>query len=276
LWIVQSSAINKNRKTEKIVDKTSRIVVITGAAGGIGSSTARIFANNQEIVMIILVDHQTKEEQLQKLVVECRTDSTLCRYFINDVADPESVLNCANQMIYTFKRVDVLINMAGIASQIMSPLVKTNIEAAKRIVDINLFGTLRWCKAFLPHMQSRGYGRIVNIASISAFMADPGNLIYSASKAGVVSLTKGLAKEAPFNKNGQPHDITVNAVAPGIIDTDMAKQLSRKILEGYKQTTPFGRLGKPEEIAEVIFWLATKAPQFLTGEVIRVDGGFLA
>lgn len=160
----------------------------------------------------------------------------------------------------------------------MAPLIKADIEEAKRIMDVNFWGTLNMCNAVLPIMQSNRFGRIVNIASVSAFMSDPGNLVYSASKAAVVQLTRALAKEAPFNKADPSHplDITVNAVAPGIVDTPMANQLSPKMVDGFKAMAPTGRLVAPEEVAKVIYWLAMEAPQSVTGTVVRVDGGYLA
>lgn len=253
-----------------------KTVLITGAVGGIGQAVANRFASDKKYSDVVLVDHPAKRENLEKFIGSLQSLYSMTpEKFLGYVFDL-SDLDIFQQVGWRIAKIDVLVNVAGIAPQTMTPLVKTDLDAARKIVDVNFWGTANLCKAVLPIMQANGYGRIVNVASISAFMADPGNIIYSASKAAVVQLTRGLAKEAPFNKNGPPHDITVNAVAPGVIDTDMAKQLKEPMVDGFKKATPFGRLGRPEEIAEVIYWLATKAPQFLTGEVIRVDGGFLA
>ncbi|MDP2668271.1 MAG: SDR family oxidoreductase [bacterium] len=251
---------------------TKKTVLITGAAGGIGRAVVKRFALDKNFKEIVLIDHPNKSEDLKQLY------STMTNVFTGYRFDLADLNLCQNmqQLTITFNKIDVLVNVAGIAPANMTPLIKTDLKVARKIMDVNYWGTLNLCKALLPLMQANGYGRIVNVASISAFMADHGNMIYSASKAAVVQLTRALAKEAPFNKNGPPHDITVNAVAPGVIDTDMAKQLKEPMVDGFKKATPFGRLGRPEEIAEVIYWLATKAPQFLTGEIIRVDGGFLA
>ncbi|HLD34870.1 hypothetical protein A2W54_03560 [Candidatus Giovannonibacteria bacterium RIFCSPHIGHO2_02_43_13] len=254
-----------------------KTVLITGAAGGIGQAVVKCFADDKNFQKLVLIDQPNKREYLDVFIASLPTSIKRERFlnYCFDLTD----LN-ANQwfrsLIIVCNKIDILINVAGIAPQIMTPLIKTDLDAVHKIMAVNFWGTAKLCQSVLPFMQANGYGRIVNVASISAFMADPGNMIYSASKAAVVQLTRALAKEAPFNKNGPPHDIAVNAVAPGIVDTDMAKQLSEKMVAGYKLATPFGRLGKPEEIAEVIYWLATSAPQFLTGEVIRVDGGFLA
>lgn len=256
-----------------------KTVLITGAAGGIGQATAKIFASTKWAKEVVLTDHISKASALVALANKLDNSThnhSKFSCFHCDITNSDDIELAIKSSFSQPPKIDVLINIAGIAPTNMTPLVKTDLAAARKIMDVNYWGTLNWCKAVLLYMQANGYGRIINISSISAFMADPGNIVYSASKAGIVQLTRALAKEAPFNKNGAPHDITVNAVAPGIIDTDMAKLLSDKTLEGYKRATPFGRLGRPEEIAEVIYWLATKAPQYLTGEIIRVDGGFLA
>lgn len=260
-----------------------KTVLITGAAGGIGQATAKLFGHAKWATEILCVDHKSKSDALKNLSNEIESYCTLhavrgverhCFWLPCDITNEAEMKYLISNM-FPPRKIDVLINIAGIAPTIMTPLVKTELENVKKIMDVNFWGTLNLCKTVLPFMQANGFGRIINIASISAFMTDPGNLVYSASKAAVVQLTRALAKEAPYNKNGPPHDITVNAVAPGIIDTDMAKQLTGPMVEGFKKSTPFGRLGTPEEIAKVIFWLASEAPQFLTGEVIRVDGGFL-
>lgn len=264
---------------------SKKTALITGAAGGIGRAVVMRLVADKNFKNILLIDHPSKRENLNEFIASLPKTPAMPERLIGycfDLTDINTDRWFRSLIIAHGKnvseKIDALINVAGIAPQIMTPLVKTDLEAARKIMDVNFWGTANLCKAVLPIMQINGYGRIVNVASISACKADPGNIIYSASKAAVVQLTRGLAKEATFNKADPSHplDITVNAVAPGVIDTDMAKQLKEPMVDGFKKATPFGRLGRPEEIAEVIYWLATKAPQFLTGEVIRVDGGFLA
>ena len=256
---------------------SKKTVLITGAIGGIGLAAATLFARSKNIENLFLIDTISRVSDL----VSMSNKLTLLRKrrvngFVCDITRQSDINGLFDKPIPELTNIDILINVAGIAPANMTPLVKTDISAVRKIMDVNFWGTLNMCKAVLPLMQANGYGRIVNVSSISALMADPGNLVYSASKAAVIQLTRALAKEAPFNKNGPPHDITVNAVAPGIVDTPMAKQLSEKMIENFKAAAPLGRLITPEEVAEVIYWLAAEAPQSVTGTVVRVDGGFLA
>ncbi|OGF63453.1 hypothetical protein A2926_00825 [Candidatus Giovannonibacteria bacterium RIFCSPLOWO2_01_FULL_44_40] len=253
-----------------------KTVLITGAAGGIGQAVVKRFAGDKNFKRIVLIDHPSKRERMVYGSVAAKTSAMSCEYSFRylDLADP-SVHQLMAQLAASCKKIDVLVNTAGVAQE-FGALIKTDLEKARKVMEINFWGTLQMCYAVLPYMRSAGYGRIVNISSIAARHGDAGNLIYAASKAAIESLTKTLAREATFNKDGAPFDITVNAVAPGIIDTDMAKLLSDKVKEAYSRGNPCGRLGSPEEVAKVIYWLATGAPQYLTGEIIRVDGGFLA
>jgi len=259
---------------------TERTVLITGATGGIGRAVAEKLAWDLKHCYLVLVDHPIKSENLSYMAATLRLNlKSFCNYACYDAAssyaDTEMFLRA---LATNYKHIDVLINIAGIAPKKMMPLVKTNDDEARKIMDVNYWGTRNICKAVLPLMRANGFGRIVNVASISALMADPGNADYSASKAAVVQLTRALAKEAPKNlvDSQNPYNITVNAVAPGIVDTPMANNLSQGMIDGFKAMSPIARLVTPAEVAEVIFWLATKAPQALNGAIVPVDGGFLA
>ncbi len=253
----------------------TRVVVITGAAGGIGKATALRFFGRR--MRAILIDHPSREHALAELadLARIRAKGTGgADPFGVDVTDRSAVERCVAEIAARHGRIDILVNVAGIIQK-LEPLVRTDVDAARRVMDVNYWGTVHWCKTVLPVMRRQGSGRIINVASISAFMGDAGNLIYSGSKAAIVALTRGLAKEAPFNKDGAPHAITVNAVAPGFIETELIAPVSEKMKEAYQRTAAVGRMGKPEEIAEIIYWIATRSPQFLTGSVITADGGFL-
>lgn len=251
--------------------------LVTGAAGGIGLAVAREFVRSNEYSNMILVDRPGAD--LNKAAVELVSISRGCRinslFFDISLPYPETE-QLISSIAQSVRNIDVLVNVAGIAPNSMAPLVKTDIEASQKIMDVNFWGTAKLCRAVLPLMQANGFGRIVNITSISAFMEDPGNSIYSASKAAVWAFTRALAKEATFNKADPSHplDVTVNAVAPGIVDTPMARQLSQKMIDSFIAATPLGRLIKPEEVAEAIFKLAVNKSK-KTGKVVFVDGGYL-
>ncbi len=253
---------------------TKKTVLITGATGGIGRAVAEKFVKDSKYFNVVLIDHPAKAKDLIDVIFALtptnkRAVDSCCHDLALPYKETEGFLREVGGCVGS---IDVLINVAGIAPQNMTPLVKTDLEAARKIMDVNFWGTANLCKAVLPIMQANGYGRIINVSSISAFMADPGNIIYSASKAAVVQLTRALAKEAPFNKNGAPHDITVNAVAPGVIDTDMARQLKEPMVDGFKKATPFGRLGRPEEVAYAVAMLASPRASWITGVCLPVDG----
>ena len=255
------------------------VAVITGAAGGIGQLVAKYFATNNKFGDVVIVDSLAKKEELATIAGALNSGvfpaEASVRDLTCDVVDNYKCENLVTNILINWGRIDVLVNAAGIAQE-FGPLVKTDFEKARRVMNVNFWGTLNMCRAVLPHMRISGHGRIVNVSSIAAQRGDPGNLVYAASKAAIESLTKTLAHEAPFDKGGSPLNITVNAVAPGIIDTPMANLLSEKVKEGYRRMNPTGRTGRPEEVAKVIHWLATEAPQYVNGEIIRVDGGFLA
>ncbi|MDO8600235.1 MAG: SDR family NAD(P)-dependent oxidoreductase [bacterium] len=264
-----------------------RVVVITGATGGIGSATARRFAKDNEL--LVLVDHPSREKQLKEFVSELDTAMNKGGYvtwYTNDVdvmnfrsVDEcyRQIEECAKLLAQRFGRIDVLVNVAGKVFS-LTPLVKTKPEDIVRSIMVNQVGPIFWCKAVLPHMREHGYGRIVSVASVMGEKGDQGNLPYASAKAGVMSMTRTLAVEAPYPNKGSdaPLAITVNAVMPGVIDTDMAKEVPEKFLQEYLKRVPFARKGKPEEVADLIHFLASDVPamRFLTGESVAIDGGY--
>lgn len=253
-----------------------RVAVITGAVGGIGQATARSFAEVPG-VDLVLVDRPEKRTELSEFTASLlRLGGAVHGFSLNDVADAEEVQQKVKFIINAHGRIDILVNLAGIPPQKFGPFVKTPIDQMWEVIRVNLGGTLNWCYAVLPHMRAQGHGRIINTSSIAGHRGDPGNLAYAAAKAGVDSITKTLALEAPFNKDGLPLDITVNAVAPGGTDTPMIKVLPPKFFKEVKARVPFKRWGRPEEIAKAIKILAFDVPQYWNGTIVPVDGGWSA
>ena len=187
-----------------------------------------------------------------------------------DVSDSNSLTALLDLCVAEFGKVDILVNSAG--TTVKTPSLKMDLSDWERILDVNLTGTLRSCLIFGKHMIEHGWGRIINIASLASYVGLYEVVAYNASKAGVVGLTKSLAVE------WAPHGVCVNAITPGVFPTD----LNRFMLEGTERgkelvmRTPMKRFGKAEEIAGTAVFLASEAASFVTGEVIVVDGGFLA
>ena len=261
----------------------NKIVVITGAAGGIGRAITEKF-----IIWLsqLSLDLSTGTPMNKHFVYAVDTEeklSFLTKHYCSPIKDNAQILRLACDVssftkvkeFFSYQGIDVLINAAGILPD-PSPVVKTDYELAKKTMEVNFWGTWNCCKAVLPIMRAQKHGRIVNISSVAAHRGDPGNAIYAASKAAIESFTKTLALEAVYCKEGEtPPDITVNAVAPGIVDTPMTANLPEKALQEYLKRNPLKRKIKPEEVAEAVYFLATASPA-INGVILPVDGGYLA
>jgi NAD(P)-dependent dehydrogenase (short-subunit alcohol dehydrogenase family) len=200
--------------------------------------------------------------------IEAKGRKTLRRP--SDVQDRASLEALRDEVLKAFGKVDILVNCAGTTKR--APTIDFAEEDWDRIIDINLTGTMRGCQVFGKPMLSRGYGRIVNIASLSTYVGLFEVAAYSASKAGVGGLTKVLATE--WSRQG----VLVNAIAPGVFRTDLNANLLDSTERGreFKMRTPIGRFGKTEELVGAAVFLASDAASFVSGEIIVVDGGFLA
>lgn len=217
-------------------------VLVTGGTGGIGAACAQRLAGAG--VRVVTAD------------VAPGADEHL------DVTDPESVDRLRSRV----GRVDILVNSAGIVGP-SAPLVDTDLAGWHRTFRVNVDGTFLMCRAFVPGMVDSGWGRVVNIASIAAKDGNPHQSAYSASKAAVVALTKSLGKEVA--RTG----VLANVVAPAAVETPMNTDTDPAILARSQSLTPMGRMGRPEEIAELVAWLSSEALSFSTGAVYDASGG---
>jgi 3-oxoacyl-[acyl-carrier protein] reductase len=243
----------------------AKVAVVTGAARGIGRATAAALAKNG--FAVALVDVRAPELQEAAVTVGDTGMATLA--LDGDVTSFATTQRLAGQVLAAWGRVDVLVNNAGISQP--KGLLDITEEEWDRTIDTHLKGAFNWCKAVAPAMLAQRSGRIINMSSVSAHTgagtAAVSKSAYCAAKAGILGLTRGLAKELA------PH-VTVNAICPGLIATDLtAGMIAREGAETLRRTIPLARLGTPEDIAQVVVFLATVTPCFMTGEVIDVDGG---
>ena len=248
------------------LDLDGRVAVVVGGTSGIGRSIAHGLA--EAGADVVCTSRRTEQVEIASSEIETFGRRTL--RIASDVSDKASLDELLTACISEFGKVDILVNSAGRTKR--GPTVDFAEDDWSAILETNLTGTLRSCQVFGRHMVERGYGRIINIASLSTFVSLFEVAAYSASKAAVASLTKSLAIE--WAKNG----VNVNAIAPGVFRTALNEKLLDETPRGqeFLMRTPMGRFGKVEELAGAAVFLASEAASFVTGEILVVDGGFLA
>ena len=239
-----------------------KTAVITGGTRGIGYAVAQKFAEHgAKLVLIAAHGGEKAEEAVKKLT----DDGAEARLYVCNIANPEEVNKTAEQILADFGGIDILVNNAGITRDNLLPAL--SVEDIDDVIDVDLKGAIYVTKAFIRTFVKRKAGSIINISSVVGMMGNKGQTNYAAAKAGIIGFTKSVAKE--YGRR----NIRCNAIAPGYIATDMTAALSAEVTEELTKQLPIGRLGKPEDVAELALFLAGDASGYITGEVIKVDGG---
>lgn len=241
-----------------------QVAVVTGASRGIGAATAVSLGDAGYTVAVLYKSNQAGAE---KTVEKIQKNGGQARAYQLDVTDSTAVTAVTAQITAELGDIFVLVNNAGVSEQKLF----TDITDAdwSNMLGVHLNGAFYLSRAVLPAMLHEKYGRIINIASMWGETGGSCEVHYSAAKAGLIGLTKALAKELA------PSGITVNAVSPGAVETDMMKMLGREVCESVAEETPVGRLGRPEEIADAVCFLASEKAAYITGQVLSVNGGIV-
>lgn len=235
-------------------------VLITGASRGIGRETAKLFSKNG---FNVVINYNKSEKDALELLSEIKNAAAIRA----DVSNRKEVFEMVEKANSIFGGIDILVNNAAVAGQMLFQDISE--EEWDRIFDTNVKGAFNCTQAVLSNMLNKKNGKIINISSIWGITGASCEVHYSASKAALIGFTKALAKELG------PSGITVNCVAPGVINTDMNSSIPKEVMDALKDETPLGKIGYPEDIANTIFFLASKKADFITGQVISPNGGFL-
>lgn len=240
-----------------------KVAIITGGGSGIGKEGAILYC--KEGARVVIADFS--EDAGKNTEAELKASGFEVSFFKVNVADRDQVRDMVDFAIEKYGKIDILINNAGITQD--SLLVKMTDEQWDRVVDINLTGVFNCGRAVASKMVEQGFGRIINTSSVVGVYGNVGQTNYAATKAGVIGITKSWAKELG------PKGLTVNAVAPGYIETGMTKTVPDKILAMMSDKTPLKRLGTPLDVAKIYLFLASSDADFVNGTVVNVDGGLV-
>lgn len=243
-------------------DASRKVALVTGASRGIGRAIAEgLAADGFDLALV----YAGNEAAAAEAVSACEAAGATARSYRCDVSDPEAVKAAVDAVLADFGSVWALVNNAGVTRDGL--LVRMSDEDFARVIDVNLKGAFHTTRAlYRGFMRQRG-GRIVNVASVVGIMGNAGQANYAASKAGLIGMTKSVAHELASR------GVTANAIAPGFVETDMTAELPENVRASYEQQIPLGRLASAEEVAAVARFLVSDAAAYVTGEVIRVDGG---
>lgn len=243
-------------------NQPQKVALVTGSSRGLGKAMALKLAADG---FAVAVHYGRNQAEAEKVAEEIRAAGGTAQVFGADLSQPANASKLVDDVIAQMGRLDVLVNNAGITRDTLAIRMKD--EDWDAVLQTNLSSAFAACRAAIKHMMKARSGRIVNVSSVVALAGNPGQANYVASKAGLIGLTKALAKE--YGGRG----ITVNAIAPGFIDSDMTAQLSEEVKKAYLSNIPLARFGQPEEVAALVAFLAGNSAGYITGQTIGVDGG---
>ena len=246
------------------MDLQNKVAIVTGGAQGIGRSISLELAKRGAIVVI---NYNRSAEQAKSLLLEIEAMGQKALAVQADISSYQGAELLVNKAIETFGTLNIVVNNAGITDDAL--ILRMQEEQFDRVLQTNLKGVWNVCKHAAKTLMKSGYGRIINISSVSGVMGNAGQSNYSAAKAGVIGLTKALARE--FAGRG----VTVNAIAPGFIETDMTKKLPQEVVEQWQKQIPLKRFGDAQEIAYAVCFLASEEAAYITGHTLEVDGGLV-
>lgn len=241
---------------------SNKVAIVTGASRGIGAKVAKTLADNNAIV---IVNYAGSKEKAENVVDEITKSGKKAEAYKCNVASFDKVKEMMDYVVKTYGRIDILVNNAGITKDNL--LLRMSEQEFDDVIDVNLKGTFNCMKNVTRQMMRQKSGRIINMSSVVGVHGNAGQLNYSASKAGIIGMTKSLAKEMASR------NITVNAIAPGFIETDMTEQLDENVKKQILAGIPANSLGNVNDIAWTVLFLASDGARYITGQVIGVDGG---
>lgn len=241
---------------------SEKVALVTGASRGIGKQIAIELSKEGAFVV---VNYSGSEEKAKQVVEEIKQNGGNAIEYKCNVGNFEEVKNMIDNIIKEYKSIDILVNNAGITKDNL--LLKMTESDFDDVIDINLKGVFNTIKSASKYMIKKRSGKIINISSVSGIIGNAGQVNYSAAKAGIIGITKSTAKELATR------NINVNAVAPGFIRTDMTDKLPESVVENAIQEIPLKRFGLPEDIANMVVFLASEKSDYITGQVFKVDGG---